>query len=199
MIYNWKLVVIGVAVLLLIVFGIKSCIKKDDVIIESPKPYIDSLLIENRALERAAKEIEAKRINDSIRLTKELDYYKALKRKERIVYVAAKVGGDLVDQDTLTCFNDRQLDSVSTISIERDFCYVDRDELRKLNSIKDAQIFNSDKTLAKSILYSTNLESLNKSLRKDRDKQVTKKRRNAKIAVVATIVAVAEGYLLFLR
>lgn len=199
MIYNWKLVVIGVAVLLLIVFGIKSCIKKDDVIIESPKPYIDSLLIENRALERAAKEIEAKRINDSIRLTKELDYYKALKRKERIVYVAAKVGGDLVDQDTLTCFNDRQLDSVSTISIERDFCYVDRDELKKLNSIKDAQIFNSDKTLAKSILYSTNLESLNKSLRKDRDKQVTKKRRNAKIAVVATIVAVAEGYLLFLR
>jgi len=199
MIYNWKLVVVGVAVLLLIVFGIKSCIKKDDVIIESPKPYIDSLLIENRALERAAKEIEAKRINDSIRLTKELDYYKALKRKERIVYVAAKVGGDLVDQDTLTCFNDRQLDSVSTISIERDFCYVDRDELKKLNSIKDAQIFNSDKTLAKSILYSTNLESLNKSLRKDRDKQVTKKRRNAKIAVVATIVAVAEGYLLFLR
>ena len=199
MIYNWKLVVIGVAVLLLIVLGIKSCIKKDDVIIESPKPYIDSLLIENRALERAAKEIEAKRINDSIRLTKELDYYKALKRKERIVYVAAKVGGDLVDQDTLTCFNDRQLDSVSTISIERDFCYVDRDELRKLNSIKDAQIFNSDKALAKLILYSTNLESLNKSLRKDRDKQVTNKRRNAKIAVVATIVAVAEGYLLFLR
>lgn len=195
--YNWGWVFVSISIILLI-FSIKKCGQKD-IAIESPKQYVDSLLIENKALSRLAKEIERKRIEDSIKLTKEIDYYKRLKRKERIVYVAGKVGGSLINQDTLTCFNDKQLDSVGVISIERDYCYEDRDKVVKLNSIKDVQIANSNAALSKCLSYSESLEGRYESLRKDRDKQVKKKVFNRKVALVATVIAITEGVLLLLK
>jgi hypothetical protein len=196
--YNWHLIALIVVILLTAIIA-RNC-KKDDILIEeSPKEYIDSLLVENKILNALSEELKRKRIEDSVSLTKEITYYKNLKRKERIVYVGTKVGGTLQDQDTLTCFNDNQLDSVGVISIERDYCYKDRDNLIRLNSIKDTLIFNSDKALSKSLVYSNNLEVRYNSLRKDRDKQINKKIRNRKIAVIATLIAISEGVLLFLK
>lgn len=196
--YNWHLIALIVVILLTAIIA-RNC-KKDDILIEeSPKEYIDSLLVENKILNALSEELKRKRIEDSVSLTKEITYYKNLKRKERIVYVGTKVGGTLQDQDTLTCFNDNQLDSVGVISIERDYCYKDRDNLIRLNSIKDTLIFNSDKALSKSLVYSNNLEVRYNSLRKDRDKQINKKVRNRKIAVIATLIAISEGVLLFLK
>ena len=195
--YNWGWIAIGILALVVIV-SISKC-KKDVSIPESPTEYIDSLIIENNILKRAAKEIEAKRISDSIELVKEIEYYKSLKRKERIIYVGGKVGGTLVDKDTLTCFSDAQLDSVGVISIERDFCYEDRESLMKLNSIKDIHIGNTDKALAKSIDYSKALEVSSKLIRQDRDKQVEKKVRNRKIAIGLAVVSITEGVLLLLK
>lgn len=190
--YNWPIV----AVMLLLsglIFSMKFC-SRGTVVLDSPKQYIDSLLIENKILEKAAQDIELKRIEDSVSLTKEINYYKALKRKERIVYVQTKIGGVLKDQDTLTCFTDKQVDSVGIISIERDYCYEDRAELIKLNSIKDIQLSNSSQALSKSLVYSSNLEVRYNSLRKDRDKQVDKKIRNRKIAIISSAIAILEGF-----
>jgi len=196
--YNWHLILV-VSIILTVVISVKMCVKPDIIVEDSPKEYIDSLLTENKILHVLSGELEKKRIEDSVNLTKEINYYKNLKRKERIVYVQTKVGGVLSDQDTLTCFNDNQLDSVGIISIERDHCYEDRVSLISQLKIEKGITLNGGLSLAACQKYTASLEKRNEAAVNQIRKEKTKVHRNRKGFFIAATIALVEGVVLFLK
>jgi hypothetical protein len=196
--YNWHLI-IAFSIILIVTISLKMCVKPDVIVDDSTKEYIDSLLTENKILNALSDELEKKRVEDSINLTKEINYYKDLKRKERIVYVQTKVGGILRDQDTLTCFSDNQLDSVGIISIERDHCYEDRVSLISQLKIEKGITLNGGLSLTACQKYTSSLERRNEAAINQIRKEKTKAHRNRKGFFIAATVALVEGVVLFLK
>jgi hypothetical protein len=186
------------------IFLARECTNSDtEISTPSSKEYVDSLVREVEWMQRTIDSnneevaaIKSKNKEDSISYSKEIDKYKSMSRVQK-VYVVEENIGKVVDTLGLTC-----LDSIQVDSVNLTFKKAERYKEITISQGKEIvlQRINIDIMKGQLNTYETIIDTSFveiEQLKVETSKYKKKTKRNRKIALIATSVAIVEGIIIY--